>query len=1073
MNEQSSRDPIEMLAEQFVERYRQGERPTIEEFARQHAKYADDIRNLFPMLVDIEQLKAQDAAQAGMTAAFERTKIERLGDFRVVRELGRGGMGVVYEAEQQSLGRRVALKVIGGNVASSPRGVQRFRREAEAAARLHHTNIVPIYGVGEENGVSFYAMQMIDGVGLDVVLEALRDGLSPEDPRRDDAKTPETEAGSSTTEAALEVAAVLRNGSTCQKRPVRPDGDSTASNSPAHSDGSEAEAGRPRKSIGVKSRLGASYWKSVARLGSAAASALDYAHRHGVLHRDVKPSNLLLDREANVWIADFGLAKHAESDNLTKTGDVVGTLRYMAPEQFEGKSDQRSDIYSLGLTLHELLTLHRAFDESREGPLIRQKMHSEPPQPRSRNPAIPRDLETIVLKACAGDPDHRYQTAGELADDFQRFLDARPVAARQVGVVEQLWRWCRRNPAIAASTALTLALLLTTAVVAVAGNIAIRSALGTAEDAKADALESQQLAEENLSLAIDAFESIFDNVANRGVPQSLELEYEDETAPTFETVLSDADADLLRELLTFYERFAQQNSPDARLQARTADAYHRIGQIQQRLGHGEEAGKSYADALEIYDRLLTRDPENVEHIVAKARLLNDRGKLVKVGERRSERIAGDHLEAIAYLSDLPQNVLSDRAIRYELARSHDLAGSAFFRKLMAGPGVSQSDGPSVDSISGPLLASPPGPNEKGPPGDRPFGPRDRFPEGRDRGRNRFFSGREPDLGLDPGRGPGGPFPRPWDDERTGPRPDFGPPGRGDNPREFTERHLSEAYEIVSQLLGEDPENPLYQLLLAQVQRHRLIHLRLGGRTEETPEPFAMAKAALTRLVADYPREPQYRMELADTLSLASTWLPSISQAEAIDYLQEAIESCQQLTSAFPSSSQYQALLATSYRNLAHVQQASDDLKGAEESLDRAKERLELLVARSPEKAFHEAALILVLRDLAELKRTRGADEKNQELIAESRRLLDDAIARFSANANRVEDPFRRGVQSGLYESLAETLSLLGEQAGASAAQEEARRLGDNLFHPAFGRFFPGFGPHHQGGRPGEKKSSRD
>jgi len=1070
MNEQSSRDPIEMLAEQFVQRYRQGERLTIEEFARQHAEYADDIRNLFPMLVDIEQLKGQDASQVGITAAFETTKIERLGDFRIVREIGRGGMGVVYEAEQQSLGRRVALKVIGGNVAISPRGVQRFRREAEAAARLHHTNIVPIYGVGEENGVSFYAMQMIDGVGLDVVLEALRDGLSPE-AQKDDAKATETDAGSSTTEAALEVAAVLRNGSTCQKRPVRPDGDSTATNSPAHSDGSEAEAGRRKKSVGVKSRLGAPYWKSVARLGSAAASALDYAHRHGVLHRDVKPSNLLLDREANVWIADFGLAKHTESDNLTKTGDVIGTLRYMAPEQFEGRSDQLSDIYSLGLTLHELLTLHRAFDQSREGPLIRQKMHGEPPRPRSQNPAIPRDLETIVLKACASDPDHRYQTAGELADDFQRFLDERPVAARQVGAVEQLWRWCRRNPAIAASTALTLALLLTTAVVAVAGNIAIRSALATAEEAKGDALKSQELAEENLSLAIDAFESIFDNVANRGVPQSLELEYEDETAPTFETVLSDADADLLRELLTFYERFAQQNSPDTRLQARTADAYHRIGQIQQRLGRSEEAGKSYANALEIYDRLLTRDPENIEHIVAKARLLNDRGKLVEGGERRSERIAGDHLKAIAFLSDLPQNVSSDRAVRYELAKSHDLAGSAFFRKLMAGPGVSQSDGPSVDSISGPLLDSPPGPNEKVPPGDRPFGPRDRFPDGRDRGRNRFFSGREPGFGSDPG--PGGPLSRPWDDEGMGPPPRFGPPEGGENPQEFTERHLSEAYEIISKLLGEDPENPLYRLLLAQVQRHRLIHLRLGGRTDETPEPFETAKATLTKLVADYPREPQYRMELADTLSLASTWLPSISQAEAIDYLKEAIESCRQLTSAFPNTSQYQALLATSYRNLAHVQQAGDDLKGAEESLDRAKERLELLVARSPEKAFHEAALILVLRDLAELKRTRGADETNQELIVESRKLLDDAIARFSANAGRAGDPFRRGVQSGLYESLAETLSLLGDEAGAAAAQEEARRLGDNLFHPPFGRFFPGFGPHHHGGRRGERRSPRD
>ena len=1036
MNEQS-RDPIEMLTEEFVQRYREGERPTIEEFARQHGEYADDIQNLFPILVNIEQLKG-DAPKGGVGRTPGVAGIEQLGDFRIVREIGRGGMGVVYEAEQQSLGRSVALKVICGNVASSPRGVLRFRREAESAARLHHTNIVPIYGVGEEDGISYYAMQMIDGVGLDVVLDALREGESQYIPQKD---TNERAAGSSTAEAALEVALVLRDGSTSQTRSLHhADSDLAANNTTV--DRSNAGVAC-EKSVRRTPRLGMPYWRSVARLGAAAAGALDYAHRHGVLHRDVKPSNLLIDREASVWIADFGLAKQVESDNLTRTGDVVGTLRYMAPEQLEGTTDHRSDIYSLGLTLYELLTLQRAFDDSQHGPLIRHKMHSAPPRPRNQNPAIPKDLETIVLKASALAPADRYQSAGELAEDLQRFLDERPVAARPVSLAEQSWRWCRRNPAIALSTAVTLALLITTAVIAVGSNIAIRAALTEAEDARGKSLKSQKLAEENLSLAIDAFESIFNNVATRGVPQSLELEYEDETAPTFETVLSDADADLLRELLTFYERFARQNSPDAGLRARTAAAYHRIGQIHHRLGHLEEASQSFAEALAIYDKLLTARPEDIDYILAKARLLNDRGNLAGEQARRSSRTTDYHSQAVAFLSVQPPNVSLVPEVRYELARSHDLVGSAFFRNLLAGPGVPPSGGPSAELMPGGSLDSSRPHQHGGPPDDRHSG---------QPGPNHFFS----DLT--------GPRPEPWHDG-AGPPFDFGREDERENPKEFTERHLSEAQRIVVELLEESPDDPEYRLLLAQVERHRLIHLRLGGRADEAAEPFEAARAILLGLVTDYPREPQYRMELADTLSLASAWLPSIEDTKAEEYLNQAIEFCRQLTSAFPNVPEYQALLATSYRNLARVQQTRGEVKEAEQNLGRAKERLELLVTRSPAREFHEAALILVSRDLAELKRVRGADEKDDAALAQSRDLLAAAIARFAASSDHPKDPFRQAILRELYDGLSKTLLLLGDEAGAKSAAEEAQRLGDVPFRPPFDRFRPGFDPPRRGELP--------
>src|SRR5262249_34643807 len=175
--------------------------------------------------------------------------------------------------------------------------------------------------------------------------------------------------------------------------------------------------------------------------------ALPHAANQGVLHRDIKPSNLLLDDTGNVWVTDFGLAKAAgDGDDLTHTGDIVGTMRYMAPERFNGQGDLRSDVYSLGLTLYELLVLQPAFGEADRNKLVKQVMHDEPGRPRELNRAVPRDLETVVLKAIARDPAHRYQTPGEMADDLKRFVEDRPVRARRISPAEKLWRWCRRNP---------------------------------------------------------------------------------------------------------------------------------------------------------------------------------------------------------------------------------------------------------------------------------------------------------------------------------------------------------------------------------------------------------------------------------------------------------------------------------------------------------------------------------------------------------------------------------------------------------------------------------------------------
>ena len=246
--------------------------------------------------------------------------------------------------------------------------------------------------------------------------------------------------------------------------------------------------------LGDQSTL--AYSRSVARVGVQVAEALAYSHQQGILHRDIKPANLLLDTQGTVWVSDFGLVKEQGTEELTTQGDFVGTLRYMAPERFLGRSDPRSDVYGLGLTLYEMLTLRPAFAASDRARLVERVQHEEPPRPRKLDPHIPRDLETIVLKAIAKEPGRRYATATAMAEDLRRFLADRPVEARRAATWERVWRWVRRNPGLAVSTASAAVLLVVIAVGSVAWppgwarNCGGRRDAQRAErDAKKDALD--------------------------------------------------------------------------------------------------------------------------------------------------------------------------------------------------------------------------------------------------------------------------------------------------------------------------------------------------------------------------------------------------------------------------------------------------------------------------------------------------------------------------------------------------------------------------------------------------------
>jgi serine/threonine protein kinase/WD40 repeat protein len=459
------------LAEEFLERYRKGERPTLREYIERHPTLAADIREVFPAMAMLENIAVADESLADQDIdAAAPPPLQQLGDFRIIRTIGKGGMGAVYEAEQISLGRHVALKVLPHKALADEKTRKRFEREARAAAKLHHTNIVPVFGVGEHDGLPYYAMQFIQGLGLDLVLEelkrlkksggdmgqvsslpitgvqgasALRRDVSAVDIARSliAGEFQDASAPSSDLEQTIDT---LSQGAHSHAS----DGTRSLSGSSGTltlSSGSIVLPGQSITALGPQTRR-RTYWHSVAQTGVQVAEALEYAHKQGIIHRDIKPSNLLLDMRGTVWVTDFGLAKTDDRQDLTHAGDVLGTLRYMPPEAFDGKADGRGDIYALGLTLYELLAFRPAFDEKDRNRLVKKVTTEEPPRLNRLNRQVPRDLVTIVHKAIARDRAHRYQSAADLAEDLKRFVEDRPVRARRITETERLWRWCRRNP---------------------------------------------------------------------------------------------------------------------------------------------------------------------------------------------------------------------------------------------------------------------------------------------------------------------------------------------------------------------------------------------------------------------------------------------------------------------------------------------------------------------------------------------------------------------------------------------------------------------------------------------------
>jgi serine/threonine protein kinase/outer membrane protein assembly factor BamB len=368
---------VEVL-DRYLEELEAGRQPEREKVVADHPELAPQLEQALAGIEFIHQAARKPAETPAL-----------LGDFRILREVGRGGMGVVYEAEQISLKRRVALKVLRLGVVADEVAMQRFQREAETVATLHHTNIVPIFAIGAEGDVRYYAMQFIEGQDLAGLAQAARE------------RTRTLEA----------------------------------------------------RDIG--------HW------GLQAAEALAHAHQRGVIHRDIKPSNLILDQDGRIWLTDFGLARRLDDVTLSVAGVLLGTPRYMSPEQAGATAqpvDHRTDIYSLGATLYELAAGRPIFEAATPHEVLASILRDEPRPPRQFNPQLPRDLETIILKCLAKERARRYADARALAEDLRAFVDGRPIQARRPSLPERAARWARkhrRSTVVAAvSAGVSLALVL-------------------------------------------------------------------------------------------------------------------------------------------------------------------------------------------------------------------------------------------------------------------------------------------------------------------------------------------------------------------------------------------------------------------------------------------------------------------------------------------------------------------------------------------------------------------------------------------------------------------------------------
>jgi serine/threonine protein kinase/Tfp pilus assembly protein PilF len=631
------------LLEIYLSRLENGFPLSREEILAANADLAEPLQAYFESLDELHGMAVgfqEGSAKAAPDNAALADDDKRLGDYRIVRELGRGGMGIVYEAEQISLGRRVALKVLPFAAVLDSRQIARFKHEAQAAGQLNHPNIVAVYAVGVERGVHFYAMQLIDGQPLDRALNELRD-------RQDGVGRRQKAVGSVAAQPTVAYCLPPTN-SVDEKGSTQKAEGSHASLPTAYCLLPSASV---RSVLTTQSPGKSAYFKAVIGLGVQAADAIHAAHQCGIIHRDIKPSNLLLDGSGKLWVTDFGLARRETDPTLTRTGDLIGTMRYMSPEQATGQAalvDHRTDIYSLGATLYELLTLEPVFAEH-EGPaLLRQIELQEPAPPRKLQPRIPVDLQTVILKAMAKRREDRYATAQDLQADLQRLLDGKPTVARPPTLVDRLARWSLRHREV----------------VAVAALICFLGLIGFATSTFMIARERNR-AVESFRLAEDRFHEAQETVEKLGLGTSERLE----SVPGADPIRQD----LLRRALGYYRSFVEQAKNNPSLRADLALTYRRIGTLSADIGSNADATAADREAIAIFQDLAKVDPRNTDYRQKLGVCHNNLG-LVLARSGKSDEAHKAYDEAIRLEEQVLAETKNSEHCIPDLARAHSNLG---------------------------------------------------------------------------------------------------------------------------------------------------------------------------------------------------------------------------------------------------------------------------------------------------------------------------------------------------------------------------------------------------------------
>ena len=697
------------VIDEITDRINRGEDLDVEAYVDRYPSIAAIVRRVYETLRLLREPAAGNLAHEP-SSGLSTEAIGTLGDFRIIREIGRGGMGVVYEAEQISLPRRMAIKVLPFAAVFSKTHLQRFKNEALAAASLDHPGIVAIHSVGCERGVHFYAMQFVEGQTLAEAIQQLQRHVDADAPKEE--KPPD--------------AVSLLTSDLASDRLAPPhhiSDDSSPSDEPAttHRAGSPP-ATRPSVTTRVELQAGITtdgstrspqFFRAVAGLGIQAAEALDHAHQHGIVHRDIKPANLLLDLEDRLLVADFGLARMGTDASMTMTGDIVGTLRYMSPEQALAKRsvvDHRTDIYSLGVTLYELLTLEPAFKGHDRQQLLSAIATDEPLAPRRINTAVPADLETVILKAMQKEPQGRYATAQDLADDLKRFLDGKPIEAKRPTPVQRLAKWSRRHRAAVAFVSVALAV------------IAVGSMVSTALlwNEQRNTVSALALAEENLKAAgqnAQETKAIIDFLV-KDLLGSADPARAKGRKVTVDEVLANAEAKVntafedtplleaairqtLGRVFVRLGRYADARSHAVRSRelgiallgaqhVQTLTATSDLANVLLKLGEEQEAHKLFKQVLEAKQRILGPDhPDTLGSMTNLATVLSKQGKteeargLFEESLEAHRRILGpDHLSTLHSMCNLA-NVLSEQGELGEARQLHEQVLEA--RQRILGP----------------------------------------------------------------------------------------------------------------------------------------------------------------------------------------------------------------------------------------------------------------------------------------------------------------------------------------------------------------------------------------------------